>query len=180
MKKEKGFTLIELLAVIIILAVIALIAVPQVIKILNSARLSAAEDSTYGIAKAAESYIANFMLKNDGSIPGNDLEFTCSEEGCKLTTTLTGYDLTNLEKIDFKGTKPSTGTVKISESGKTVTATNLKINGFICSYENEKATCEGAGSEETTTTTEAKETLENKTYATGDAIKLADYNWHDK
>ena len=59
---EKAFTLIELLAVIVILAVIALIAVPQVIKILNKARLSAAEDTTYGITKAAESFVADFML----------------------------------------------------------------------------------------------------------------------
>ena len=44
-KKNRGFTLIELLAVIVILAIIALIAVPQVIKILNKARLSSAEDS---------------------------------------------------------------------------------------------------------------------------------------
>ena len=42
MKENKGFTLIELLSVIVILAVIALIAIPQVIKILNKARISAA------------------------------------------------------------------------------------------------------------------------------------------
>ena len=53
---KKGFTLIELLAVIVILAIIALIAVPQVIKILNKARLSSAEDSAYGIVKSAEIY----------------------------------------------------------------------------------------------------------------------------
>lgn len=54
MKENKGFTLIELLAVIVILAVIALIAIPQVIKILNKARISAAEDTTSGIVKSAE------------------------------------------------------------------------------------------------------------------------------
>ena len=59
-----GFTLIELLAVIVILAVIALIAIPQVIKILNKARISAAEDTTSGIVKSAENYVADFMLKN--------------------------------------------------------------------------------------------------------------------
>ena len=48
---KRGFTLIELLAVIVILAVIALIAIPQVIKILNKARISAAEDTTSGIVK---------------------------------------------------------------------------------------------------------------------------------
>ena len=42
-KNRNGFTLIELLAVIVILAIITLIVVPQVIKILNKARLSSAE-----------------------------------------------------------------------------------------------------------------------------------------
>ena len=46
-------------------AIIALIAVPQVIKILNKARLSSAEDSTYGIVKSVENYITEFMLKNN-------------------------------------------------------------------------------------------------------------------
>jgi len=53
-----------LLAVIVILAIIALIAVPQVLKILNKARKSAAEDSVYGIVESAENYITNFMVKN--------------------------------------------------------------------------------------------------------------------
>ena len=61
--KNKGFMLIELLSVIVILAVIALIAIPQVIKILNKARISAAEDTTSGIVKSAENYVVDFMLK---------------------------------------------------------------------------------------------------------------------
>ena len=61
--KNKGFTLIELLDVIVILAVIALIAIPQVIKILNKARISVAEDTTSGIVKSAENYVVDFMLK---------------------------------------------------------------------------------------------------------------------
>ena len=60
---KKGFTLIELLAVIVILAIIALITVPQVIKILNKSRISAAEDTTSGIVKSAENYVVDFMLK---------------------------------------------------------------------------------------------------------------------
>ena len=164
---EKAFTLIELLAVIVILAVIALIAVPQVIKILNKARLSAAEDTTYGITKAAESYIADFMLKNNGDIPNQTLEFSCNNEGCTLKTSLTGYDLTNLNKIDFKGTKPDSGTVTISDSGRTIIATDLIINGFTCNYNNEVATCELTenNNETTTTVVESGPTIEE---ATGD------------
>ena len=90
---KKGFTLIELLAVIVILAVIALIAVPQVIKILNKARLSSAEDSVYGIVKSVDNYVTSFMLKNDGSFPDEDLEFSCGKEGCNLDNSLEGYNL---------------------------------------------------------------------------------------
>ena len=140
MKNEKGFTLIELLAVIVILAVIALIAVPQILNILNKSRISAAEDTTYGIVKAGESYVTSFMLTNNGDMPSEDLEFSCSKEnGCTLTTTLTGYDTTNLTSLDFKGTKPTEGTVTISDNGKKVSATNLVINGFTCNYEDGKA-----------------------------------------
>ena len=143
MKKNKGFTLIELLAVIVILAVIALIAVPQVIKILNKSRLSSAEDSTYGIVKSAENYITEFMLKNNGELPNTNLAFSCGNEGCKLDTNLTGYNLEDLEELEFKGSKPNDGEVVVSNNGQTIKVNNLKINGFICNYPNEdgKVSC---------------------------------------
>ena len=146
-----GFTLIELLAVIVILAIIALIVVPQVIKILNKARLSAAIDSAYGIVESAESYVASFMLKNDGSLPGKDLEFDCSKTGCVLNTTdLDDYDLTNLNELNFKGVKPEKGTVIIQNNGQTIKATNLVINGFTCNKPifEDKVTCEKTKSTE--------------------------------
>ncbi len=135
MKKRNGFTLIELLAVIVILAVIALIAVPRIIEILNKSRLSAAEDSTYGIVEAAESYIANFMLQNQGAIPSEELEFSCnSNDGCILTNTLEGYNIENLEKLNYKGKKVSSGNITISNGGNNIITTNLEVNGYICGY----------------------------------------------
>ena len=131
---KKGFTLIELLAVIVILAVIALIAVPQVIKILNKARLSSAEDSVYGIVKSVDNYVTSFMLKNDGSFPDEDLEFSCGKEGCNLDNSLEGYNLNNLKSLSFKGVKPSFGTVKATNKGKNVYVDDLIINGFRCIY----------------------------------------------
>ncbi len=145
MKKKNGFTLIELLAVIVILAIIALIAVPQILNILNKARLNAAKDSTYGIVKAAETYATNFMLENNGSLPSEAIEFECSSSGCNLKTTLTGYNLTGLNNLDFKGTKPTSGKVIISNNGRTIVAENLKINGFNCNYTNDTATCTSDG-----------------------------------
>ncbi len=142
MKKKNGFTLIELLAVIVILAIIALIAVPQILNILNKARLNAAKDSTYGIVKAAETYATNFMLENNGSLPIEAIEFECDNTGCNLKTNLTGYNVTGLNNLDFKGTKPTNGTIRISNNGRTIVAENLQINGFSCSYANDIVTCD--------------------------------------
>ena len=56
MKKmnKKGFTLIELLAVIVILAIIMVIAVPQILKVINSSKTSAWDDSVKLIEKSIE------------------------------------------------------------------------------------------------------------------------------
>ena len=135
---KKGFTLIELLAVIVILAIIALIAVPQVIKILNSARQSAAEDSAYGIIKAAESYVATYMMENQGDWISEDVDFACTADGCKGTVN------TKEVTLDFKGTKPSTGTISLNSNGEASIKDKLVINGFNCTSSAGKVTCEKA------------------------------------
>ena len=180
MKKNKGFTLIELLAVIVILAIIALIVVPQVIKILNKARLSSAEDSTYGIVASAENYITEFMLKNNGELPNQDLTFSCDNEGCTLDEIdkLSSYNLTDLEKLNYKGTKATGGLVKINENGS-IEVSDFLINGFKCNYPvDEKAKCENNNGNNTDDDTN-NDALENKTYTSGEAItNFAGYNWH--
>lgn len=132
---KKGFTLIELLAVIVILAIIALIAVPQVIKILNSARQSAAEDSAYGIIKAAESYVATYMMENQGDWITDDVAFTCTESGC------TGTVDTKSVTLDFKGTKPKSGVVTLGSDGEAKITTALVINGFSCTQSGDTVDC---------------------------------------
>ncbi len=140
--KNKGFTLIELLAVIVILAVIALIAVPQILNILNRARLSAAEDTTSGIIKSAENYVTSFMLQNNGGFPDGTLTFECTTDGCQLKETLDdSYNMDNLTTLDFKGTKPTSGIITISNSGKDILTTNLNINNFTCLYSKGKSSC---------------------------------------
>ena len=180
MKKNKGFTLIELLAVIVILAIIALIAVPQVIKILNKARLSSAEDSVYGIVSSAENFITEFMLKNNGELPNQDLTFSCGNEGCSLNEIdkLSSYNLTDLEKLNYEGTKATSGLVKVYENGS-IEVSKLLINGFKCNYPvDEKAKCENNNGNNTDDD-KNKDTLENKTYKSGEAItNFAGYNWH--
>lgn len=145
---KKGFTLIELLAVIVILAIIALIAVPQVLKILNNARRSSAEDSAYGIVKAAESYVASYMMEYQGDWPvksTEEVEFTCTKDGCTLTssseTILKPGDRTlsaELKTLDFKGSKPTAGSVKIDTNGIASIKTALTINGFSCTTQADK------------------------------------------
>ena len=91
-KKLKGFTLIELLAVIVILAVIVLIALPQILKILNKSRLSVAEDLTYRIIKEAETYVSNFLYKNRGTLPSENLVFNCNNDGCLNNSEVNGME----------------------------------------------------------------------------------------
>ena len=133
-KRKNGFTLIELLAVIVILAIIALIAIPNIIKILNKTRLSAAIDSAYGILSSAETYVANQMLLNkdsnisDLTFEANDGKVCVSENDC----------------LSFKGTKPSSGYVYILNNGSNFVLENLVINGFTCNKPifEDKVTCE--------------------------------------
>ena len=166
---KKGFTLIELLAVIVILAIIALIAIPQVIKILNKSRISSAEDSVYGIVASAENYITEFMLKNNGELPNEEIVFNCTKTGCILDkTNLTNYKLDGLEELDFKGTKPTSGKVTINNVGQKISVSNVKINSYNCYYPDSKgnANCNNI------------EPIENKEYNSGDAIELVGYKWH--
>lgn len=124
---KKGFTLIELLAVIVILAIIALIAVPQVIRILNNARLSAAKDSAYGILKAADTYAAEYMIKNDGNSLASNTTFSCDGKSCG--------------SLEFKGTKPTKGSIGYNGNGEAVINIELEINGFFCTMNGDQVEC---------------------------------------
>jgi len=115
---KKGFTLIELLAVIVILAIIALIAVPIVLNMIEDARKSAAVDSAYGYIKAVEYEIGLDELKNKN-------RFKDGKE-----------DVENLD-INVKGTKPTYGEIEIKN--KNIIYANMCINGYMVTYENEKA-----------------------------------------
>jgi len=102
---RKGFTLIELLAVIIVLAVIALIATPIVLDVVDSAKLKAFEESTYGIMETVKLKNYDDMLENSDKI----------------------YTFPNDELV-FQGERPKGGTV-ISQNGNTAIAIH---NGKYC------------------------------------------------
>ena len=134
MKKKNAFTLIELLAVIVILAIIALIAVPQIMKILNQARLKSAEDATYGMIKSTESFLASQILIEDSD--DNDFEFICDSDGVCKDEKSESYVL------DYKGKKITGGTIKVKDR-KLIQVNEIIAFGFKCSkdYDEEIVHC---------------------------------------
>ena len=99
--KNKGFTLIELLAVIVILAVIALIATPLIMGTITKAKKNAFIDTANGIIKAGENYQAKVLMTTAGDV--EDLVIS---------------DLTTDTKLQYKGSKPKSGYLKITSDGK--------------------------------------------------------------
>ena len=124
MNNKKGFTLIELLAVIVILAIIALIATPIILNMINDARKSAAVDSAYGYIEAID--YNNAMSQLNG-------KYKKIESG-----EVTSFN----NKVNVKGTKPTSGTIEVDASGRVIKAT-LVINGYEVKYEDGEATVEG-------------------------------------
>ncbi len=136
-KNKKGFTLIELLAVIVILAIIALIATPIVLNLIEKARKGAAQDSAYGLRKAAQLYYTSSLLEN---VSGLDITFNCDEvNGCVSED--------NKVKLDLDGTIPSNGKIEVKSNGE-ITYSNIVINGYTCEMENKgEITCTKGGEE---------------------------------
>ena len=118
-QKKKGFTLIELLAVIVILAIILVIAVPKILEVIENARLKAYEDSVNLMIKQAH---LDYGSKN---VTGSKVEYPVSYE---YGIDSDGETIQTNEKevglLNFKGDKPSEGTIVVDELGK-VTVQNL-------------------------------------------------------
>ena len=104
--KRKGFTLIELLAVIVILSIIALITTPMILNIIEETRKKASIESVNGILDAAEKYEITSMLEGEET---------------------RRFEFPN-EKLQYKGTKPESGTLIIDEEGNT--SITVLINGY--------------------------------------------------
>lgn len=134
---KKGFTLIELLAVIVILAIIALIATPIVMNVIKKSRQGAAQDSVYGLIKAAEFVYAESLLDVNG-VPNAGYTFDCT---AKNSANVYCYDATNDKALSYNGQKPSEGSIKVSSDGK-VTLEGLKVDTFNCTLGTDgKVTC---------------------------------------
>ena len=129
MKRRNGFTLIELLAVIVILAIIAVIATPIIVGIIEDARESAAADSAYGALDAVEKYYTQTLLGTSPATLPITVNFGDAAEGQIAGSAVT-----------MSGTKPTAGTVTLAADGS-FTVTNLVVNGYSCTYENQKFSC---------------------------------------
>ena len=119
MKKKNinGFTLVELLAVIVILAVILVIAVPQVLDVIDSAKVGSLESTAKIIADAAEKKYAEYLAlgKDTSTIKCNEVSKlnsedygTCTisfDENGKATVTIKGKDEGKFDGLKCEGTK---------------------------------------------------------------------------
>ncbi len=146
MKNKKGFTLIELLAVIVVLAIIALIATPIVMNTIKNAKKGAAERTADNYIKQVETAVAEAKLENK-SVPNGTYDIDGNGN-------LTGVGLPDGKlEIDMSGTKPSGGTVKISNGGVSQDGTTMTVGNYNVKYnqENKKyeATNEGGASSTT-------------------------------
>ena len=163
--KRKGFTLIELLAVIVVLAIIALIATPIVMNTIKNAKKGAAERTADNYIKQIETTIAEKKLENN---PLTDGPYTIDENG-----NLTGNGLTESVTIDMSGTKPSGGTVKISNGLVSKEGTTMTVGDYDVKYnqENNKYEATEKGNTSSTTVVYRWSTDEIKNGATIDTTK---------
>jgi len=142
MKKEKGFTLVELIAVIILLGIIALIAIPTVNELLKEARMSAFEDTAYGLVRAGTLYYQKQELKDEVT---SNITFTFPEAS----------------GLEVSGKKPSSGTMIVDIDGNVQLAVS---NGRYCARKGFK------DSEITLDTDIDNCTITKKIYTIGDSV----------
>ena len=120
--KKRGFTLVELLAVIVILAIIALIAVPVFLGIINNTKKSSDKEGVNLYTDTVEKAIQKKQMSDPNFMPDKcDIQRDGNLECFSGTTSL------GTVKVSMKGTKPSSGTIYITEDD--VTYENIVLNG---------------------------------------------------
>ena len=136
MKNKKGFTLIELLAVIVVLAIIALIATPIVMNTIKNAKKGAAERTADNYIKQVETAVAESRI--DGTkIP--DGTYNIQPDGNLCPASGCGENDKDKITIDMSGTKPISGTIKISNGEVSSTDTTMTVGDYNVKYNQEKS-----------------------------------------
>lgn len=100
--QKRGFTLIELLMTLIVIAIVSLIVTPIILNFMNDASYGSARNSAYGLLDAAKSY--------------HTLEM--EDKGVTNSVTITFPNA--IDKFEYKGKIPESGTLVIDADGKTV------------------------------------------------------------
>lgn len=90
--------------------------------------------SANGILMSAETFVVTYMLEHDGEML-TDITFTCDGQMC--STDINGIK----EKLDFKGTIPTSGSIYINSNGEASIKEKLIINGFTCAMNNDNVSC---------------------------------------
>ena len=135
MKNKKGFTLIELLAVIVVLAIIALIATPIVMNTIKNAKKGAAERSADNYIKQVETAVAESRI--DGTKIANGT-YNIQPDGNLCPASGCGENDKDKITIDMSGTKPTSGTVTISNGEVSQEETIMTVGDYGVGYKNGK------------------------------------------
>ena len=131
MKNKKGFTLIELLAVIVVLAIIALIATPIVMNTIKNAKKGAAERTADNYIKQVETAVAEARI--DGTKVANGT-YNIQPDGNLCPASGCGENDKDKITIDMSGTKPTSGTIKIS-NGQVTTDSTMTVGSYEVAYD---------------------------------------------
>ena len=135
MKKKNAFTLIELLAVIVVLAIIALIATPIVMNTIKRSKKGAAERSADNYIKQVETAVAEERLNKNEVLEG-EYQITSDGNLCRDKSASCSDD--KKIKIEMSGTKPTSGTVTISNDGVSQDEVRLIVGDYKVIYNQEK------------------------------------------
>lgn len=131
--KKGGKSILALIVYILIILLIPIIwfvlITGQIKDLFNNARKSAAEDTAYGILKAADDYVYLFKEQNNGIVPYFEIVFECDGKNCALITDLSSYNTNNLTELDGHFTIPTSGKVIIDDD---IILENVVINGYTC------------------------------------------------
>ena len=150
MKNKKGFTLIELLAVIVVLAIIALIATPIVMNTIKNAKKGAAERTADNYIKQVETAVAESRI--DGTKVANGT-YNIQPDGNLCPASGCGENDKDKITIDMSGTKPTSGTVTISNGGVSQNGTTMTVGDYNVKYNQEKNKYEATGKGNTSSST---------------------------